>query len=164
MKSSIESNLIPEIDDNVIIYKWEEFNLIRMSDSIVEKTGTPLDLAQWWLLKIDWNNIWCYWIPDIFLPYTLINEIECPDVIAWKWFCLEWLKKELIQVPAWLLNEYLIWRLQFFKNMEEYYQLEDFLDDVYAWEMRECYLYLIWEIQRRKTISEISWLIETTLD
>jgi hypothetical protein len=157
------SSSIPEIKEDKVFYKWTEYQLIRISEDWVKKTGTPLEIAKWWLLKIEGDKIWCYWIPEQYLSYTLINEIECPEVKSWQWLCLEWLKKELIQVPAVIVNEYLAWRLQFFQNMEKFYQLEDFLDDPYAAEMKECHEYLDWEIERRNIISEISWMVWNTM-
>jgi len=145
---------IPEITWDKVLYAWKEYTLIRMSEEWVQRTWTPSEIAEWGLLSIEWEKIWCYWIPEEYLSFVLINEIQCSNVKAWKDLCLQALQEEIKRVPYGILDVYLLWRIQFFQNMEKFYQ-EIQIDEFYAWEMKKCYDWLISEKLRRETISEI---------
>ena len=155
---------IPQIDWAIVVYEWLEYQLIRISEDWVEQTGTPLEIAKWWLLRIEGDKIWWYWIPEAFLLYTIINEIECPNVLAWGWLCLKALQIELEVVPKDMYSEYLPWRIKFFRNMEKYYQLDDFKDESYANEMRKCYEYLDELEKKRNIIWDITQSIVSALE
>lgn len=158
MNSKEYLSWIPEIVWNKVLYKWEEYNLVRMTIDSVRKTWTPDEIANEWVSAIENDKIFIFWIPEIYLPYVLINEIECAEVAAGEDLCLLALRKELTQVPYNIMDEYLDWRVIFFQNMEQFYQ-EVRIDELYAREMVKCYEWLKSERKRRQIISQISWMV-----
>ena len=153
---------IPQIDWDIVSYRWQEYKLIRMSKEAVVKTGTPLNIADKGLLSIEGSKIWMYKIPEEYLSYAIINEIECPDVRDWEGLCLESLKIELATVRQEMMDEYLVWRISFFKNMEDFWtSVED--DKFYAWEMRKSYMYLEDLQKQRKVWDETTGWVNNIL-
>lgn len=165
MNDSVNTTLwnpqLPVISGKKLSYKWKEYMLVRMTKEWVVKSWTPIDLTNQWLMAINQTTIFIYWIPERFLAYAIINEVECPNVLEDEWLCLQWLKIELDNVPWNILQEYIRWREDFFRNMERYW-LEIWKDEKYASEMKRCYEYLESKKRQRETISEILWLLEST--
>ncbi len=103
-----------------------------------------------WLLMINKNEIWHYKISDEYLQYALLNEIFCKNVLGWKWLCKQALEKELDYIPLNIKEEYIKWRIEFFRNMFLHYQIEDNTDwnMSYKEEMKESYKYLEWVLKK----------------
>jgi hypothetical protein len=74
------------------------------------------------MMKIMWNEIYVVdGIPnDEYLQYALIQEIECPDMTQWGW--VDAMKKEMQYIPENIKEEYIWWRIQFFKNSSSFWK------------------------------------------
>lgn len=63
--------------------------------------------------------IYQYNIPEKFAPYALLNEVLCQNVLNEPTgACAKALEIELNLVPSELKEEYVQWRIKFFKHQE----------------------------------------------
>ena len=150
---------VPDIQWDTVLFGWQEYELIALSEEWVQQTWTPIEIAKSWLLAIEWNKIWHFWIPDKYLPFVLINEILCPNVLDQEGLCLQVLQNAEIWEAVWKNgNIYINWRIDFFKWMEKYW-LEIWNNNKYAQEMKKCYEWLESELNRREAIADaLFWI------
>ena len=101
-------------------YNEKTYKLIQMSKEWVLSVAwsNNKNISEW-VMAINWNTIWHYWIKKNYLKYAIIQEALCPDMI--NLFNLNSIKKEIETIPKNIYDDYLKWRISFFKKMKEYW-------------------------------------------
>ena len=104
-----------------VIYNNQAYEMIPLSEEYALNIpwSTKENMSSW-AMKISWHKIWYYNIPEKFLKYTVVQESLCPDMV--NWFSIDSIKEELNIIPENIYNEYLKWRISFFKNMKNYWE------------------------------------------
>lgn len=129
-------------------YNDEIYELIEMSKEWVLSVpwSNNKNISKW-VMVINWNKIWHYWIKKEYLKYAIIQEVLYPDMINWFW--LNSIKKEIETIPENIYEDYLIWRISFFEKMKEYWDNlsnEDLRTFSMLTEDRKKYSQNIWSI------------------
>ncbi len=127
-------------DGNIFVFRWEQYPLHAFTIEQIQGYNAPEETIQGWLLSANEWNLFHHNIPEEYLPYALINEALCQNVLEEEWACKKALKEELKYIPYNILREYISWRIRFFDGMVAFYQKNPLRN--YGNEMNECLIYL----------------------
>lgn len=118
--------LPPQIsaDGTYATFKWKSYRLTRLSkaETLIVSWTTEEHFNKG-LMRIDIDNDHIEFtssIPEKYLPYCIIQEVECPDMTE-SWKAVPSIIEELKYVPDNIRQEYLIWRLSFFENVHSFW-------------------------------------------
>ena len=115
----------PEIseDGKTVRFKGKVYHLHKISrESALWMEGTTHEHFDNGLMTIKDNEIWyTSTIPWEYLPYAVIQEIECPNMEILG-TAVPAMEEELKYVPQNILWEYLMWRLHFFENVSSFWE------------------------------------------
>lgn len=104
------------VGTRTVIYKWKPIVY-----SILKKELVPT--LKWFLWQKDLNFFISEDVPENFRDPQILHEIIEFTELKWKkWRCLESLKRELFLLDKSISQEYLKYRIDFFKSLIQYHK------------------------------------------